>query len=611
MRKGLFASGRWFGALFMLAMACTQAPSTQEPSPQPPTLNDKSYTNPLKISVPGGGVVENCPDPTIIHGKQPGDESWYMYCTSDPLNDQDKDASGVYKQHLIATLKSADLVDWTYVGDALPALPGWAAANADIWAPEIEFFGNQYHLYFTATETLEGGSAIGVATSDSPTGPWTVTAKPVVEPHEAPCCGGSKRWVYDPEVLVTESGDKYIYYGSYYGGISVRKLSDDGLTSDPYSQVEVTVANRYEAASIIQHGDYYYLLGSSGDCCNGALTGYSVFAGRSKDPWGPFVDREGVRLTYNRVGGTPVLGLNGNRWVGPGHNGVFTDFGGQDWLVYHAVDRDNPYFAPPPSGERLIKRHVMMDPLDWVDGWPTVRGGAGASDTEQPAPAARSGEKSRYLAFPLGGPALGEMLTASSDEFTGSELGARWTWIRPPDTGGFAVENGALHFNTQAKDLHEDSNNASVLTEPAPAGNYVVETRLTLNLPPVSCCHNFVQAGIVIHGDDDHYVKLVHFSNWETRQIAFAKEVGKENFPRYGETMGGPADETVWLRIVKRDVGGDEQYTAYSSRDDSTWSRAGTWTHKLGPAAKIGLVSMSGDGFTATFDYVRVYALKN
>ena len=46
-----------------------------------------------------------------------------------------------------------------------------------------------------------------------------------------------------------------------------------------------------------------------------------------------------------RVGGTPVISMNGNRWVGPGHNTVFVDFSGQWWTIYHAVDRHDPYFT--------------------------------------------------------------------------------------------------------------------------------------------------------------------------------------------------------------------------------------------------------------------------
>jgi arabinan endo-1,5-alpha-L-arabinosidase len=38
--------------------------------------------------------------------------------------------------------------------------------------------------------------------------------------------------------------------------------------------------------------------------------------------------------------------------------------------------------------------------------------------------------------------------------------------------------------------------------------------------------------------------------------------------------------------------------------------RGGTWTHELGRDAQLGLVAMGGTGFTAEFDYVRVYRLR-
>ncbi|HEX8824345.1 MAG TPA: family 43 glycosylhydrolase [Archangium sp.] len=584
-----------------------------------PPLVTKKFTNPLQILIPSGGRVENCPDPTVIRGQRQGDTAWYMYCTDDALNDQDKDTvTGNYRRHLISIHKSNDLVNWTYVGDALSALPAWARPDTGLWAPEVAFFGDKYYLYYSVEKTEAGGSAIGVATSTSPAGPWLQADKPAVEPHDAPCCSGIRRLVIDPEVLITADGAKYIYYGSYSGGISVRTLSEDGLTSDVSSQVQVTIPNRYEAPSIIKHGDYYYLLGSSTNCCNGPITGYSVFAGRSKDPRGPFVDREGVPLTAHRVGGTPVLGLNGNRWVGTGHNTLTTDLLGQDWILYHAIDRTSPYLPATGTNPARLKRAVLMDALDWVEEWPVVRGGQGASDTEQPVPVTDAeNTQGRYTMVLAKQDEPGALIPAASDEFNDTALGAQWNWVRPPPSTDFGLENGSFRFNNQVADLHEDSDNASILWEQAPTGDYMVETKLTLNLPPEGCCQNYVQAGIVIHSDEDNYVKLVHLSIWETRQVAFAKEVGPGMGPRYGETAGGPADGTLWLRVAKRTVGQEEHFTAYSSRDGSYWSRAGTWTHKPGTGARIGLVSQSvhptqaGAGFVATFDYVRVSELKN
>ncbi|HEU4409673.1 MAG TPA: family 43 glycosylhydrolase, partial [Polyangiaceae bacterium] len=575
------------------------------------------YTNPIAAQIAGGGVVENCPDPAIVRGQTPGHEKWYLYCTSDPLNKDDKGDDGTYNERLIPTLESEDLVTWAYVGNALTEPPAWAAPGAELWAPDVQFFNGQYYLYYVVTDTAAGGSAIGVATSESPTGPWAHAPAPVVEPHPAPCCAGSRRWVYDPSVVAEEGGQRYIYYGSYFGGISVRRLSADGLSSDPLSQAEVTIANRYEAAYVVRRGPYYYLFASAANCCNGPLSGYSVFVGRSASPLGPFVDREGVSLLASSVGGTPVLAQGGNRWVGTGHNAVFTDFAGQDWAVYHAVDLSSPYLEDAPGDALTLKRQPLLDPIDWVDGWPAVRGGQGASDGPMPAPAARPGDADHYEGAAAANDEPGPALAEYSDELDGEGLDPKWSWVRPPADGAYALGGGALRVNAQFADLFEDSNSAPVLLENAPAQDYLVEAKVTLDVPGEGCCFNFTQAGLIVYKDDDNFIKLVSFSNWDTRQIEFAKEVGPAapGFPRYGGAVVGAHARTLWLRLVKRGGGAGERYTAYTSRDGVAWVRGSTWTHELGAGARIGLVSMGAPSanspFPAFFDYVRVYGLQN
>lgn len=582
-----------------------------------------TYRNPLEPVVPGDGIVESCADPTVIYGQE-GEGRWYMYCTTDPLNDEDVNAAGTdYNFHLIPMLSSADLVNWRYEGDAFSARPAYATGGAALWAPEIVFHpetGN-YYLYYTVTDTTipGGGSAIGVAVGPTPLGPWTHTGAPVVEPHAADCCPGSRRWVFDPEVLRT-SGPDYIYYGSYFGGISARVLSEDGLSSNPATQTMVAIDNKFEGAEVEQRGSWYYLFASATDCCRGPLTGYAVFVGRSASPLGPFVDREGVSMVSGRAGGTPVIYQNGNRWVGPGHNTAFEDFSGQWWTIYHAVDVNDPYFTGP---RQFTKRPPMLDAIDWVDGWPLLNGGRGPSDMPEHAPAAQPGERTAHRYRPAPVQAPGERIDRYSDDFNDATLSSQWNWVRPPSPGTYSESGGQFHFDTQAADLFQDSNNASVLTEPMPRGDYVVETKVRLSVPPEGCCFNYVQAGLVIYGDDDNFIKLVNVSIWNTRQTEFAKEVGPvvpEGYPRYGNTVVGPPGEWTWLRIVKETLGGSgagglyggrEQYTAYTSHDGTSWSRGGTWVHHLGSAARIGLVSMGGSGFVADFDYVEVSRLSH
>jgi arabinan endo-1,5-alpha-L-arabinosidase len=563
-----------------------------------------TYTNPLQVDIPGDGRVESCADPSIVKGRGADARFWFAYCTTDPLNGADRDSSGKLRFHLIPVLRSSDLVHWRYLGDAFAARPAWVGDTAGLWAPEIKFFDGRYYLYYTAPETKlpRDGSAIGVGTSASPAGPFADSGSPVVEPHAPPCCAADIRWTFDPAV-VEDGAQKYIFYGSYFGGISARRLSADGLHSDPATQTQITSANRYEGAYVVRHGGFFYLFASATDCCRGPLTGYSVFAGRSASILGPYVDREGSSLLAARVGGTPVISMNGNRWVGTGHNAVFSDARGQTWLLYHAVDRNDAYFA----GEvGFTKRPVLMDRLDWIGGWPTVRGGLWASDSPQPTPALTARDRKQKVVR-VREPKLGPVAAGFSDEF-GGPLGPPWTWVRTPAA---TVDAGALRFPTQAADLYVDSNDASVLTRPAPAYDYAIETRVSLDVPAEGCCFNFTQAGLVVYGDDDNYVKLAHVSIFDTRQTEFGKELKPvpAGFPRYGNTVVGPPADWTYLRITSRRSGAQTLYTAYTSGDGRRWVRGGTWTHTL-PDARLGLVSMGGSGFTARFDWVRVYPIR-
>lgn len=56
---------------------------------------------------------------------------------------------------------------------------------------------------------MAGGSAIGVALGPSPTGPWTDSGTPVVEPQPPPGADPqARRWVFDPEIVTEPNGTR-------------------------------------------------------------------------------------------------------------------------------------------------------------------------------------------------------------------------------------------------------------------------------------------------------------------------------------------------------------------------------------------------------------------
>jgi len=573
-----------------------------------------TYKNPLELDAGDLGAAASCPDPAVYKERRAGRNSWYLYCTGDPLNAADTDGSGNLRGHLITEFKSDDLIHWDYIGDALGQMPAWIGnAASNLWAPAVKKINGRYFLYYTAPNTLQGGAAIGVATSSNPGGPWVDSGAPVVPPGNNPYNQAPGRAIIDPDVVADDDGQLYISFGSFNGGISVRKLSPDGLTSDASSQTQIAVDNRYEGGSFWKHNGHYYLFVSSTNCCDGPSTGYSVSVGRAESPLGPFLDANGVALTDTSPGGSLVVAGNGNRWLGPGGNVVIEDESGQDYMVYHAVNAISPYFDGYPG---FTRRPVLIDPIDWVDGWPTVRGGRFASSGAQPVPAAQPAQRNAYRATAACTDEPGEPIANLSDEFNGSALSARWTFVHPQASNAYVLTGTAYRVDTEGPDENVDPSHVSLLVEPVPAnGNWMVETQLTTSVPfDGSCCYNYAQGALFVYLDDQNSIKLDVTPIWDTRQIEFGKQTGPvpSGYPSYGNQVFGTAARTTWLRIVRRSAGDSgERYTAYSSLDGRHWDKGGTWLHQLGPSARIGLAAQNAAGFTMDFDYVHVSRLRN
>ena len=353
-------------ALAVVAVAAGTSAATAAPL----VTSGVTTTNAISSS-----FADTFADPSIIQGR---DGYWYAYATSDPLV-----ANGPFG--LMHMARTKDFSSWEYLGTVFSdqTKPAWAAPGSFFWAPDIRYFDGHYVMYFTVTDTnanAGGDPAIGVATAPTPAGPWTATDGPVVTPK--PDGNGGFYGTIDPAMLTAADGKRYLYYGGFYGGISVTELSADGMHAVGEA-TQVTIGDRYEGSYVVYRDGWYYFMGSSMNCCAGPTTGYSVFAGRSRSPRGPFLDADGAALTDSRVGGTTVITQNGNKWIGPGHHAFITDVAGQDHIVYHAIDRGTPWLTNPFG---INRRPMLIDRIDWVDGWPRTRAGLGPSEGPVPAP---------------------------------------------------------------------------------------------------------------------------------------------------------------------------------------------------------------------------------
>jgi regulation of enolase protein 1 (concanavalin A-like superfamily) len=212
------------------------------------------------------------------------------------------------------------------------------------------------------------------------------------------------------------------------------------------------------------------------------------------------------------------------------------------------------------------------------------------------------------------------LLPGYSDDFTGGTVpgttpDSPWTWVRGP-AAGVSMADGALSWPTQNGDLNLTTDNASVLTRPAPPGDYTVETEI--HFAPTKAAQ---QAGLVLYQNDDRYFKLTHtalpLNDGNGAQVdvtEFGKEGERPTYTppqpvAYGRMFGGPTADTMWLRLTYHaDTARDQNdVSAATSTDGSHWVDTGVWTLPITGPLRIGLVSMNTAGAVARFDYVHVY----
>lgn len=307
----------------------------------------KTYTNPV--------VTPVAADPSLIRAE---DGSYYLYATQD---DWDDGAGSRY----LPIFKSSDLVNWTYVANAFVWPPAWKTGGGGYWAPHISRRGDLYFLYYSVSIWGDPNPCIGLATSKNPAGPFEDRGK-VFCSDEIGVANSIDPFIWD------DGGARTMVWGSF-NGIYAVPLSDDGTVA---TGEKVALADtRFEAPWIVARNGFYYLFLSAGSCCDGEFSTYTVYVGRSQNLTGPYLDKSGRDLN---AGGGEILLSGNDTWVGPGHNAVIQDAAGADWLVYHAIPRDNPRL-----GNGVNNRPTLLDRLEWEGGWPSV---AGPTHTPQPAP---------------------------------------------------------------------------------------------------------------------------------------------------------------------------------------------------------------------------------
>lgn len=165
---------------------------------------------------------------TYKNAKNPVIQTMY---TSDPApmvyNDtvylytgHDEDGSTWFVMNDWRCYSSKDMVNWTDHGSPL-SYKDFSWSRGDAWAGQcIERNGKFY--YYVPVNKINGGMAIGVGISDSPTGPFKdALGFPLVETGKGDI---------DPTVFIDDDGQAYLYWGNPY--LWYVKLNEDMISYD-------------------------------------------------------------------------------------------------------------------------------------------------------------------------------------------------------------------------------------------------------------------------------------------------------------------------------------------------------------------------------------------
>ncbi len=172
-------------------------------------------------------------------------------------------------------LSTKDMKTWTNHGMVMDtSVFKWAKQGNDAWASQAIKRKGKWYWYVAANDAKKGTHGIGVATADSPLGPWT-------DPIGKPLVPGDWGFI-DPSVFIDDDGQAWLFWGN--NNCWYAPLNEDMVSfKAPYKQVpglmdekafgphkqrtrkvgdkeeKYDATNFEEAPWIYKRGDTYYL----------------------------------------------------------------------------------------------------------------------------------------------------------------------------------------------------------------------------------------------------------------------------------------------------------------------------------------------------------------
>ena len=226
---------------------------------------------------------------------------------------------------------SKDLRTWTEHGPILRFDDApWIAADKapwhGAWAPCVVQRGAKFYLYFAVGPQSPGKpSRLGVATGDSPAGPFRDSGKALFT-------GGEGFEAIDPMVFHDPESGRWLLYAGGSAGAKLRVWELDDTMTGLRREIPVTTPKEFTEGVFVHYRKGKYYLSYSHGWWQGSS--YSAYYSTGPTPFGPW--------TY----GGQILGSDATH-KGPGHHAIFRKAGTDDWFVaFHewpGAEGDGPY----------------------------------------------------------------------------------------------------------------------------------------------------------------------------------------------------------------------------------------------------------------------------
>ncbi|HVJ01972.1 MAG TPA: glycoside hydrolase 43 family protein, partial [Sphingomonas sp.] len=341
-------------------------------------------------------------------------------------------------------LHSRDLVNWTLIGHALPAVPPTAhfrtpRRGGGVWAPAIRYRNGRFLIYYPDPDF-----GIFLITATDPRGPWT-----------APRLVDDTRGAIDPAPFWDEDGTGWLVHAlaaSRAGKANViilKRLNADGtgvvgegrtiIDGAALPPVMTSLGPRpwqtTEGPKLYKRDGWYYVFAPSGSVKGGWQ---GVFRSRRID--GPYEGRNVLDQ-----GKTEINGPHQGAWV--------TTSAGEDWFL-HFQDRDS------------YGRIVHLQPMQWRNGWPVIGADRDGDGRGEPVLQYR---KPKLPPQPRSAP-------IADDEF-GQGASLAWQWNSNPDADWAVPSDGRLRLKSVSgsANLYEAGN---LLSQKLPALAFTATTLL-------------------------------------------------------------------------------------------------------------------------------------